>query len=327
MKPQRMRTPANLEALALGFVVQVQGTWTEAAVKGWRAELTRLGLAPTEHELTAALAQAQQRFSQGPAHLFLCMGRPCHRRQKFDVSEQALRQGLDESRLLLSTTECQGPCKQAPVATLRVGQRSTMFAQFAQDADWQAVRGFAQRAASAGTLLTEPGSADPFLFDPVHEHEHGHGSVPLRKLQFLLGHFHGEGQEVTRPEPFQKELVGSWEAGGRCIALRMGVTYTLVDGRKDTHNAFVAIGVNPQTEGIEARAYTDGGAIHDFQLQLDGDAVMFDERPDAHYAAQRARKILRPTAYGFEERLEVDHGEGRFEMHFVVTMQRVTPTA
>jgi hypothetical protein len=201
-----------------------------------------------------------------------------------------------------------------------------MFAQFAQDADWQAVRGFAQRAASAGTLLTEPGNADPFLFDPVHEHEHGHGSVPLRKLQFLLGHFQGEGKEVTRPEPFQKELVGSWEAGGRCIALRMGVTYTLADGRKDTHNAFVAIGVNPQTEGIEARAYTDGGGVHDFHLQLDGDAVMFDERPDAHYAARRARKVLRPTAYGFEERLEVDQGEGHFTTHFVITMQRVTPT-
>jgi hypothetical protein len=327
MKQQRTRPPANLEALALGFVVQMQGSWTEAAIRGWRAELTRQRLAPTEPELTAALARAQERFLQGPAHLFLCMGRPCHRRQKFDVSDQALRQGLDESRLLLSSTECQGPCKQAPVATLRVGQRSTMFAQFTQDADWQAVRGFAQRAASAGTLLTEPGSADPFLFDPVHEHEHGHGSVALRKLQFLLGHFQGEGQEVTRPEPFQKELVGSWEAGGRCIALRMGVTYTLADGRKDTHNAFVAIGVNPQTEGIEARAYTDGGGVHDFHLQLDGDAVMFDERPDAHHAARQARKILRPTAYGFEERLEVDQGEGHFATHFVITMQRVTPTA
>ena len=327
MQQQRTRTPANLEALALGFVVQIQGSWTEEAVRGWRAELTRLGLAPTEHELSTALAQAQERFFQGPAHLFLCTGRPCHRRQKFDVSDQVLRQGLDESRLLLSTTECQGPCKQAPVATLRVGQRSTMFAQFAQEADWQAVRSFAQRAASANTLLTEPGSADPFLFDPVHEHEHGHGSVPLRKLQFLLGHFQGEGKEVTRPEPFQKELVGGWEAGGRCIALRMGVTYTLADGRKDTHNAFVAIGVNPQTEGIEARAYTDGGAIHDFQLQLDGDAVMFDERPDVHHAARRARKILRPTADGFEERLEVDQGEGHFATHFVIAMQRVTSTA
>jgi len=327
MKQQRTRTPANLEALALGFVVQVQGSWTEAAVRGWRAELTRQGLEPTEHELTAALTQAQERFFQGSAHLFLCIERPCHRRQKYDVSESALRQGLDESRLLLSTTECQGPCKQAPVTTLRIGQRSTMFAQFAQETAWQAVRDFAQRAALAGTLLTEPGSADPFLFDPVHEHEHDHSSVPLRKLQFLLGHFQEEGKEVTRPEPFQKELVGSWEAGGRCIALRMGVTYTLVDGRKDTHNAFVVIGVNLQTEGIDARAYTDGGAVHDFHLQLEGDAVMFDERPDAHYAAQRARKILRPTAYGFEECLEVDHGEGRFETHFVITMQRVTPTA
>jgi hypothetical protein len=55
--------------------------------------------------------------------------------------------------------------------------------------------------------------------------------------------------------------------------------------------------------------------------------VMFDERPDAHHAARRARKILRPTAYGFEERLEVDQGEGRFDTHFVITMQRVTLTA
>jgi hypothetical protein len=54
---------------------------------------------------------------------------------------------------------------------------------------------------------------------------------------------------------------------------------------------------------------------------------MFDERPDAHYSEQPARKILRPTAEGFEERLEVDHGAGRFETHFVVTMQRVTPHA
>jgi hypothetical protein len=324
MPQRRAHTQADLEAFALGFVVQVQGAWTEEAFRGLRAELTRQGFTPTDHELTAALTHAQQHFFQGPAHLFLCIGRPCRGRQKFDTSEQLLRQGIDESRLCLSTTECQGPCKQAPVATLRVGQRSTMFAQFVQEADWRAVLGFAQRAASAGTLLTEPGSADSFQFDPVHDHEHG--SVLLRKLQFLLGHFQGEGKEVTRPEPFQKELVGSWEAGGRCIALRMGVTYPLADGRKDTHNAFVAIAVNPKTEGIEARAYTDGGDVHDFQLQLEGDGIMFTERPAAHHVAQRARKIVRPTADGFEERLEVDHGEGRFETHFVITMQRVTPT-
>lgn len=324
MPQQRTHTQADLEARALAFVVQVQGSWTDEALQGWRTELARLKLTPTEPELSAALAHAQEHFSQGPAHLFLCMGRPCHRRQKFDASDQALRQGIDESRLLLSLTECQGPCKQAPIATLRVGQRSTMFAQFAQEADWHAVRGFAQRAATAGTLLIEPGTADPFEFDPVHDHDKG--SVPLRKLQFLLGHFQGEGREVTRPEPFQKELMGTWEVAGRCIALRMGVTYPLADGRKDTHSAFVAIGVNPTTEGIEARAYSDGGEVHDFQLQLDGDTIMFDERPSVHHTAQRARKILRPTATGFEERLEVDHGEGRFETHYIITMQRLAST-
>jgi NADH:ubiquinone oxidoreductase subunit E len=324
MPQQRKQTQADLEALALAFVVQVQGSWTDEALKGWRAELARLKLTPTEPEISAALAHAQEHFSQGPAHLFLCMGRPCHRRQKFDASDQALRQGTDESRLLLSLTECQGPCKQAPIATLRVGQRSTIFAQFAQEADWHAVRSFAQRAATAGTLLIELGTADPFEFDPVHDHDKG--SVPLRKLQFLLGHFQGEGREVTQPKTFQKELVGTWEAAGRCIALRMGVTYPLADGRKDTHNAFVAIGVNPTTEGIEARAYTDGGDVHDFQLQLDGDTIMFDERPSAHHTARRSRKILRPTATGFEERLEVDRGEGRFETHYIITMQRLAST-
>ena len=152
MPQRRVHTQADLEAFALGFVVQVQGAWTEEALGGLRAELTRQGYTPTDHEITAALTHAQHHFFQGPAHLFLCMGRPCHRRQKFDVSEQALPQGLDDSRLLLSSTECQGPCKQAPVATLRVGQRSTMFAQFAQEAAWQARR-------TGGALRTAKGIA------------------------------------------------------------------------------------------------------------------------------------------------------------------------
>ncbi|MBM3225942.1 MAG: (2Fe-2S) ferredoxin domain-containing protein [Candidatus Tectomicrobia bacterium] len=327
MTQRHQKTAADLAAVALGFVAQMQGSWTEEALGTLRAELARQGLTPTEDEMSAALTQAHEHFFAGPAHLLVCMGRPCHHRQKFDASEAAMRQGLDVSRVQLSTTECQGPCKQAPVATLRVGSRSTMFAQFVREADWQAVRGFAQRAAGAGTLLTARGTAEAFEFDPVHEH--APVSAVLRKLQFLLGHFAGEGKEVTRPEPFQKELLGSWEAGGRCIALRMGVTYALADGRKDTHNAFVAIGLNPETDGIEARAYTDGGAIHDFHLQLEGDMLLFTERPDvhAHRTARQARKVFRPTEYGFEERLEVDLGDGHFIPHYVIAMQRVTPTA
>ena len=40
----------------------------------------------------------------------------------------------------------------------------------------------------------------------------------------------------------------------------------------------------------------------------------------------RARSCGR-RQYGFEERLEVDQGEGHFATHFVITMQRVTSTA
>ena len=62
MPQQRAHTQADLEAFALGFVVQVQGSWTEEALGSLRAELTRQGFTPTDHEITAALEHARQRF-------------------------------------------------------------------------------------------------------------------------------------------------------------------------------------------------------------------------------------------------------------------------
>jgi hypothetical protein len=252
------------------------------------------------------------------------MGRPCLQRQKFDASAQALQRAAQAGQLTLTPTECQGPCKQAPVATLRVGQRCEMFAQFMRETDWQAVLHFAECAAAAGTLLVPPGEAQPFRFDPVHDH--GSGSGPLRKLHFLLGHFQGNGTFADGTDCFQKEAVGAWEVAGRFLALRLGVTYPLVDGQKDTHTALALIGVHPDTGHITARVYTDGGAMHDYQLELEGDAVMFADRPEAHHhvPATRARKILRPTAYGFEERLELDRGSGHFEPYYIVPMHRST---
>ena len=323
MQQRRASTESDLDALALAFVVQVQGSWTQEALQGWRAQLAQQKHTPEDHEIEAALARARQQFYEGTAHFFLCMGRPCRQRQKFDTSAQELQRLAAATPLTLSTTECQGPCKQAPVATLRVGPRSEMFAQFKQQADWQTVLDCARRAASASTLLIDPGEAQPFQFDPVHDHEKV--SVPLRKLDFLIGHFQGEGEEVTvtGPSAFLKEVVGTWEAVGHCLTLRMGVTYPLADGHKDTHTAFVAIGVNPTTDHIEARAYTDGGNMHDYHLRIEGETLMFDDQPATHLQAQRARKIIRPTADGFEERLEIDYGEGRFEPHYVIAMHRV----
>ena len=323
--PQRTRPQKDLDTLAYAFVVQVQGSWTEAALGSWRAELLRQGHTATDHEVQSALSRAQQRYDTGAAHLFLCTGRPCQQRQQFATSEAALAGLARAPQLAFSSTECQGPCKQAPVATLRVGSRCTMLAQFSREADWQSILDFARRAATAGTLLVDQGAAEPFQFDPVHDH--AHASVRLRDLRYLLGHFEGPGLYTADGGTFQKEMLGGWEAGGRCLALRMGVTYPLPDGRKDIHHAFVVLSDNPHTGTLEARAYSDGGDVHDFVLELDGSTVIFAERQATLHGAQHGRKIIRPTADGFEERLELDHGDGHYTTHYTVTMRRLTPGA
>lgn len=305
----------DLDALSLAFVVQMQGSWTPQALETLRLQLARQGWTPGADELDAALQRARQQFDTDVAHLFLCRGRPCQQRQKFDASAATLP-------LQVTPTACQGPCKQAPVATLRVGQRCEMLAQFMRQDDWQAVLDFSGRAAAAGTLLIDPGGAQTFRFDPVHDHEMATG--PLQKLQFLLGHFQGDGKFADGTDCCQKEALGSWEANGRFLALRMGVTYPLADGRKDTHTAFAMIGVNPESGDLDARVYTDGGALHDYHLEIEGDAVMFRDRLEAHHEVQaaRARKILSPTPQGFEERLELDRGTGQFETYYRIPMQR-----
>ncbi|MDA2932584.1 hypothetical protein MYX19_05465 [Nitrospinae bacterium AH-259-F20] len=223
----------------------------------------------------------------------------------------------------VSQTECQGPCKQAPVATLRVGNRCEMFAQFAHEGGLQAVFNFASRATAAGTLLVDLGSAQPFRFDPVHDHEKP--SPMLTRLGFLLGHFHGEGTWANRPGRFLKEVIGGWEAGGRFLALRMAATYPLQDGKKDAHQALIIVGVNPSDGRVEAKAYTDGGSIHEYLLTIEGDQVLFADRPPEHGTlGKRARKILLPTPEGYEERLEIDTGEGLFEPYYEVTLRRIS---
>ena len=73
--------------------------------------------------------------------------------------------------------------------------------------------------------MTSAGSAERFRFDPVHDHLKP--SVHLMPLQFLLGHFRGRGKYAMTSYTFHKELIGTPEAGGRFIALRMGVSYPL----------------------------------------------------------------------------------------------------
>ena len=153
----------------------------------------------------------------------------------------------------------------------------------------------------------------------------------LQRLGFLVGHFQGEGQYLKGSRQFQKDVVGAWQAGGQFLSLRMRVTYPLqleLDGRLDVHDAFVVVGINPANKQLEARAYTDGGGMIDYQLEVSGPEIYFPDRLPGHQSQtkalrarkQRARKVLCPHENGFEERLEVDFGTGDYEPYSRIIM-------
>ena len=145
----------------------------------------------------------------------------------------------------------------------------------------------------------------------------------LQRLEFLVGHFQGEGKYLKGGRRFQKDVDGAWQAGGRFLSLRMSVAYPLKDGQVDVHDAFVVVGLNPANKQLEARAYTDSGGKIDYQLEVAGQGICFSDRPLGHQSKMktlRARKVLCPHENGFEERLEVDFGTGDYELYSHIIM-------
>jgi hypothetical protein len=125
------------------------------------------------------------------------------------------------------------------------------------------------------------------------------------------------------PYTFHKEVIGTPEAGGRFIGLRMGVSYPLLDGRTDVHQAFVIVGAEASSRYFIAHAYTDAGLVRKYSIEGSEGELKFDDVPPGHASQwRRARKILCPTVDGFDERLEVDGGEG-FVPYYVISMRKV----
>ena len=320
------RMPTNditeLQFHASGFIVRVHGVWTEKALNQFREFLKLRGIEPTDDELIRILRAAKEDYLAGASRLSICAAKPCREKIEFDLSAAALESAAAEVGMPISLTGCHGPCKQAPVMSLRIADRSEFFAQVTSDHDRQTILAFAKRARVAGTLMTNAGSAERFRFDPVHDHSKP--SVHLTPLHFLLGHFRGHGKYAMTPYTFQKEVIGTPEAGGRFIALRMGVSYPLVDGRTDVHNALVMVGVQAAPDRFIAHAYTDAGIFRQYSVDGSEGGLQFDDLPPGHADEwRRARKVLRPTPRGFEEQLEVDGGDG-FVPYYTISMQRVT---
>jgi len=319
--PHAAGVDSELDFHASGFMVKVEGNWTRGKLARFRHFLKLRGLVPSPEELAEVLERAKRRYLQNDRQLYVCDERPCRERQGFDASAEALGAASRRVGLPIAKTGCQGICKRAPVASLRLEQRSQVFAEVVTDRDWSAMLGFVEEAAHAGSLLVPAGDAERLFYDPGHPHEKL--GAHLRPLTFLLGRFRGVGRYSHDSYTFQKEVVGSYEAGGRFIALRMDASYPTADGGKDVHKALVIVGAEPASGTIRGRAYTDGGVTREYQVEREDRTLNFADAPPDHSTHwTRARKILEPTADGFEERLEVDEGTG-FRTYYAIPMRRV----
>ncbi len=316
----RDRLLIELQRYALALVVSNMGLWTDEADSHLRGYVAAKGLSLSEEAVATVKMEASRRFHTGREQLFLCTGQPCERRMKFDGSEMALQMYSEQSGVSVTATACQGPCKQAPVATLRVGQACEMFAEFAHPQEWAAVLAYAGRARQAGTLLVDPGAALPYRFDPAHDHEKP--SAALEGVGYLVGHFEGTVHLPAERRSIRKELIGSWEAGGRFLGLRMGVTYQRDDGRSDRHQALVLVAPDWERGGLVAHAFTDGATVHEFRLESEGGALTFPDRVPHGVEAVSARKVLVATGEGFAERLEFDRGLGIYETYYTMSLHR-----
>jgi len=307
----------DLTQHALGFVVRTEGRWTERDLAAFRHFLKLRRLSPSDEELAAIITAASEVYTQGEHRLYVCGASPCCTREDPAPNDN---QSCD---VPITRTGCQGLCKHAPVAALRVGSRTQVFAEFSRAKDWLSILDFAGKAARDGSLAISAGRAGQFF----HDEEHDRDAPQLEPLRFLVGHFRGEGVHVHDGYRFQKEVIGSYEAGGRFISLRMDARYPTTDGRHDVHRALVIVGARQPSGQIKGQAFTDGGTTHEYVVQeQEGGLQFLDVSPDHGQRWKLARKVLQPTANGYQETLEVDAQDGAgFAPYSTLPMRRIAP--
>ena len=94
---------------ASGFIVKVEGSWTESALAQFRHFLHLRRLSPSEDELRMVLERAKKVYRDGTNHLYLCAAQPCCNQPGFDTSAAPLESLSRELGLPVSVTGCQGP--------------------------------------------------------------------------------------------------------------------------------------------------------------------------------------------------------------------------
>jgi hypothetical protein len=291
-------------------MVRTEGVMDDALRARFSRFVRARGCDVSEGRLADILCEARAEYLRHEDPIYACAAEPCRRKL-----------GVDVGGLPVVPTGCQGLCKQAPVAALRIGDHLQMFGQVTTSDDWRDVLAFAANARAAGSMLVPSEGTERFWCDPAHDHEDAQSSGALHALSFLVGHFQGEGRFAAGGVAFRKEVLGTYEAGGRFISLRMVARYPIPEGGCDVHRALVVLGAEARTGRIVGRAYTDGGSLRDYAVETEDGACSFDDVPPDHVDWKRVRKTLLPTAAGYDERLDVDGGDG-FSEYSAVCMRR-----
>lgn len=301
--------PDVLALHAAGFVVRTDGRWTGSSVARFRRFLQARGVQPSTELLAHALREAKERHFEGAHGLYVCAASPCSDLSGFDTSDEALRRCAERIDVPITKTGCQGHCKRAPFMALRILDRTQMFGGVVAEEDRDAILDYAKVAASAQSFVVA-GAADRYRVDTAHHH-HEEPAAQLAPVAFLLGRFRGEGRFERNGYTFQKESFGSYEAGGRVLALRMEASYPLPEGGDDVHRALVIVASDPRSASLTGRVYTDGGSVRDHAVERHDHAIEFDDvSPDHAQRWTRVRKTLRQTSEGYDEHLYVDDGRG-----------------
>ena len=156
----------------------------------------------------------------------------------------------------------------------------------------------------------------------VQQKEHPPPPAHLARLDFLVGRLHGEGWLGSRDYRYTKDVAGAWAAGGHHLVLEMSADYPLRNGQCDSHSVLLVVSAGPEPESLICHAFTDGGRVVDYRLTATADGLVFDDSVPHGCRAERARKLLRATPSGYEETLEVDHGDGEFVAWARIELER-----
>jgi hypothetical protein len=305
---------------ALGFVARVDGELDDAARSHFRRFVLTRGISASLADIARVLNDALALYRAGDS-LMVCAALPCAGAFGFDTSDRAAGEIASHVAMPVMRTGCQGHCKHKPVISLRVGDRREMFGRLTTDQDRRAIFDYAKSAHALESLAVPHSNEDAFRVDL--EHSSLEPAARLAHIHFLSGRFCGEGRYADGTYKFSKEVVGTYEAGGRFMTLRMEARYPMSNGGHDVHRAFVVVGSASESKyKLVGRAFTDGGDVHDYEVECRDACLEFeDQSPDHGTAWKHVRKTLRPTREGYEEWLYVDRGDG-LEPYYRIEMQR-----